>query len=192
MNNQTNSNPGKKNKGLLIGLIALIVLGGVALANFTSVKLTFEYLFQFDHFSSGDNVYIKSKFFKTDSASFKLCRLIRPMTEHDVDSLNLSSSAKAELKLKLNPSLKPYLISTHDEVAVGRKQHLIGTYISHEMLELRLQDQHAVLNFYTIHPTEQALKIDSYYLKYPDLPAGYTWANNTYYIAPMFLSNSPQ
>ncbi|WP_216350985.1 hypothetical protein, partial [Mucilaginibacter polytrichastri] len=172
----------------------IIILVAVIAVNFTKVMLTSRYFFVYEHFNAGDNVYIKSGFFRTDTSTFTLARLIRAQTERDIDSLNLSAEDKAELKLKINPTLQPYLIGTHDIIAVAKKTPLVGSYIKHETLYMVNKKTHKKVPviFYAVHPTEQVLKIDSYYLKYPDLPTGYTWADNTYYINPNWLSNSPK
>lgn len=184
---QPNAKPNNGRKKWLIGG-AIILLLIVALLNFNWVVVGYEYAFKFDHFSQGQKIYLRKKapFNNHPIQAVVLMKLIKPLNEREIDTMLISERQKAILKAKIDPSAKPYLISTGDAVKDFDKTGFIGVYVDHNVERMMSNVNTPVfVNVYVIKPDSRALEVERYH----DLPTGYTWANDNYYIAPLFVSN---
>ncbi|WP_158824730.1 hypothetical protein [Mucilaginibacter lacusdianchii] len=175
----------RKNKRWLLALTCIILLSGIVYFNFHRLWVTYNYLFKIEHFKPGDKLYLVYP-----KRGFTLMRLVRPLTETDVDKMQASDEDKALLKAQIDPYLKPCLILTNDYLTTDAKNHYAATFISHDIMYMMDMDKKlALTNAFTIKPAEGSLNHDSYELANPYLPKGYTYANNIYYLpATSFLA----
>lgn len=130
-------------------------------------------------FNEGDSIYIRHKYCET------LYRLVRPLNEQDVDTMNISDAQKQDLKLKLNPLAKPYLISIGSCVSTKKESRSIGQFIKQEKLTIHnpVKDNFHESIFYIIHPNQANLDAGETYYKEPGPPEGYTWDNFNFYLS---------
>jgi hypothetical protein len=182
----------KKYSILLIAFICIIAASIFVFKN-ERAYATYLYLFKYEHFSPGDKLYYRfAKGLKGSSDVFKLYRSIRPINEHDIDSMETDPETRAKIKLTIDHTLQPYLIESPDELTIPAPGSFIGNYITHEIKRVRF---HGGLmgfdNMYSLSPNTNNLKIDTYSLNYPDLPKGYVWADNIYYLPGIIFSKEP-
>jgi hypothetical protein len=184
---QPNAKPNNGRKKWLIGG-AIILLAGILIAvNFTTVKLYCAYVFKCPHFSKGDRIYLK-KTKLPDGDYFRgliLFRMIKPLNEREIDTLEITDRQKAVLKAKIDPSAQPYLFETGQGVNIRDKSGFLGIYEGQRMCTARFGDKSFRYMFY---------KIDNFTpeLAGRELPEGYTYADNIYYVEPFYLSAEVQ
>lgn len=190
---QPNSNRDKSRKKWLIGALSVTVALIVLLfINLNWVVVGYEYVFKFDHFSEGQKIYLPKRNPFNHNRPIQtvvLMKLIKPLNEREIDTMLISDRQKTILKAKIDPSAKPYLINAGDVVRCFDKSSLVGTYAGHDVERVMSNVNTLVfVNTYIIKPDTKALEVQNYH----DLPEGYTWANNNYYIAPVLVSNEDQ
>jgi hypothetical protein len=139
-------------------------------------------------FSKGDSIYINHKFRET------LYRLVRPLNEHDIDTMNITDAEKHDLKLKLNPLAKPYLIGTGYSVSTTKDSRSIGQFIKEEKFTVHnaMKDNFYEANLFLIHPNKANLRVGQAYHKEPGPPEGYTWDNFNLYLSSKRAFNTYQ
>lgn len=170
-----------------ICFIALILCLSITSRNI--IYVGYEYIFKMNHFSAGDNIYLKDFRKKKDGPIKQLIgleRLIRPINKQDVDNMLISNEEKVKLKATLNPLLKTYLINTNSTITYHNSDEPVATYIKHCFLLSKAEssNHYVWVNEFAIAPMASNLTIDDQ--ENYHLPAGYTWADTTYYIGPIF------
>jgi hypothetical protein len=175
----------QKRKSWLIALACIVLLSGLVYFNLNRLYVTYEYLFKLEHFSSGDKLYLVRP-----EHAFDLMRLVRPLTEDEIDKMDISDAEKAVLNLKIASGLKPYLLYTRDYITADAKHSFVAYYISHDVMHTMTMEKTLVLtNVFAIKPTKSSLNLytsDSWG-ENTKIPKGYTYANDTYYIYPEFV-----
>src|SRR5438105_7567 len=114
MNLQTDLNSVKtKNrfKGWILFFFACIVIAAVVAIMISTNEKShayYTYLFKVKHFNKGDKMYLNPPpaKYKNMQVGISLYRLIRPITAHDIDSVETNPETRATLKLKINPLLE--------------------------------------------------------------------------------------
>ena len=173
----------KKSKGLIIGVLIIFLIGIVAYFNFEIIYTVYHYTFKVDSFKTGDKMYAN------DHVAINLCRLIRPLTKDDIDTMQVSDTEKLRLQLNLDDSLKPYMINSGDYISTAGNSNYIGTYIQHEFATFAYQVKKRVYdNVFVIKPNNSMLEHSDYGAE--AMPKGYTWANNAYYVWCDLVSNN--
>lgn len=184
---QPNAKPNNGRKKWLIGG-AIILLAGILIAvNFTTVRIYYNYLFKAAHFNKGDKIYLQ-KIKLPDGDYFRgamLYRMVKPLNEREIDTLEITDRQKAVLKAKIDASAKPYLFRTGQGVNIKGKSGFLGIYEGQQMCTLKLGNKSFNGIFY---------KIDNFTPELAGrlLPDGYTYADNVYYIEPFNLSAEVQ
>jgi hypothetical protein len=158
----------KSNFKIIIPFIALLYVGLLTACHSSS-----------NSFSKGDSIYVRHKYREV------LYRLIRPLKETDIDTMNISDSEKQNLKLKLNPLAKPYLIGTGYSVSTTKESRSVGQFIEQEKLTVHnaIKDNFSESTFYIIHPNQANLYIGQPYHTEPGPPEGYIWDNFNLYLS---------
>jgi len=130
-------------------------------------------------FSKGDSIYVNHNYCEV------LHRLVKPLEAQDIDTMNISDVEKDELKLKLNPLAKPYLIGTGTCLTSKANSISIGQYIDEEKLTYHnpFKDTFYEEKFIIIHPNEANIHEGEAHYKEPGLPKGYTWADHNFYMS---------
>ena len=130
-------------------------------------------------FSKGDSIYVRHKNREI------LYRLVRPLKEHDIDTMNISDAEKQNLKLKLNPLAKPYLIGTGYSVSTTKDSRSVGQFIKEEKFTVHnaIKNNFYEATLYLIHPNKANLCVGQAYHKEPGPPEGYTWDNFNLYLS---------
>lgn len=144
-------------------------------------------MFKAKHFSKGDKIYLQ-KTQTTDGDYIRgvlLYRMIKPLNEREIDTLEITDRQKAILKAKINPTAQPYIFRTGQGVKIKDKSGFLGIYEGQQMCTAKFGDK----NFHYMY-----YKIDSFTpeLSGRELPEGYTYADDVYYIEPFNLSTEVQ
>jgi len=183
-----------KSKFWLISFAILAVIVVIAaILTFTNerAKAYCVYAFKDDHFSKGDKMYstLPPEKYRKAPMSLALYRLIRPITEHDIDSIESDSEKKDSLKLKINPLLEPYLIETHDRTTIAPPSYFTGNYLGSGVQRIKYYDSPQITYTVVDAIVPGSLSIDNSDPTVP--PEGYIWANNTYYCPAHGMKNAP-
>jgi hypothetical protein len=99
--------------------------------------------------------------------------------------MNISDAEKQDLKLKLNPLAKPYLIGTGNFLSTTKDSRSIGQFVKEEKFTVHnsMKDSFYEATFYLIHPNKANLHVGEAYHKEPGPPEGYTWDNYNLYLS---------
>ncbi|MFD1255709.1 hypothetical protein ACFQ3S_02790 [Mucilaginibacter terrae] len=179
----------KKNK-ILFPIISIIVLSVLGYYFRWHVN-AFYYNLTHNHFKMGDKMYASDELFKDkNSTAVFLYRIVRPLTEKDIDKLSIDDYEKILKKKTLNPTAKPYVINVNKYFAesdlIGVKSAYIGLYQGREVLDIKIGDQIVFSNFYKIEPYKKVFSDTNYD---GELPKNYTWTNNQLYILALDISD---
>lgn len=182
-----NSRPNKGRKKWLISGAIILIAGILIAVNFTTIRIYYNYLFKAAHFNKGDKIYLQ-KIKLPDGDYYRgviLFRMIKPLNEREIDTLEIADRQKAILKAKIDPSAKPYLFRTGQGVNIRDKSGFLGIYEGQQMCTIKFGDKYFHYMYY---------KIDSFTpeLSGRELPDGYTYADNVYYVEPFNLSAEVQ
>lgn len=174
----------KKNKfkAIIIGFSVILLLI-VAYFNQNLLYVTYAYLFKMDSFNKGDKVYT------VQHAGFHLSRLIRPITQNDIDTMQVSDTEKLRLQLSLDNSLKPYAIDVERYASAKGKTNYIGTYLEHRFLWTLADNKKRVLSNMIAVKVSEKFPLYEGYSDNEALPKGYTWADGNYYLYIEYVTN---
>lgn len=136
-------------------------------------------------------MYVSDELFNDkNSTAIGLYRIVRPLTEKDIDKLAINNYEKIIKKKSLDPQAKSYALdvdkyfSESDLTAI--KSAYIGLYQGREVLDIKIGDQTVFSNFYKIEPYNKVFS-DTHYDG--ELPKNYTWADNQLYILAVDVTN---
>ncbi|MFA6085572.1 hypothetical protein [Mucilaginibacter sp.] len=191
MPTKENSEPGapqktKKRKYFLFAITAVIIcLAVIGLQNRDIVVRYYHYS-KIHHFSNGDKIYVRNKVF--NDTSFKdifIYRLIRPLNEKDIEESNLDELKKSILRKSLEFKTELKVILSDDAILLDNlrknKSRLAGTFAGKVFInETTKKGEKLSLLAYAIKPLKNTIGEDYHALA--ELPFGYTYADNQYYI----------
>jgi hypothetical protein len=184
------TNPETKTRKIAILIAAVVVAISIFAFNKHNINVYFTNTFGIP-FKVGDKVYAESAVFGSDKNKngLGIYRLIRPLNESDIDVMQITDRQKAEMKKKLNPSLREYMVCPNQlftkEHLVQNKSAFIGTFLDHkvsEVLNFSLDGKKTTYlkeSFLAIKLNESSLDDYSYLFK---MPANYTWADGNRYV----------
>jgi hypothetical protein len=162
-----------KSAGLWIGLIAILlviaILYVIFIPQIDSPTTNSEKLNLIDSYISDDSLH-----------SIKLYRLVKPLTEEEVDQMDIEEWQKILIKKNLNHSEKPHMMDSGFEISIDtlRKYRtaFVGA-IAEDFPDDYKNDYNAL---FPIKPNDKALVVANIYNSAP--PSGYSWIYDTYYI----------
>ena len=179
----TSQSKSKRHKSWLVSISIVILIFIIGYLNFNKVYVAYAYLFKIDHFNAGDKMYANQ------NGAIGLCRIIRPLTDADIDTMQVSDTEKLRLQLSLKDLPGPYFINVEDYVSTVEKSNYIGKYIGHEFLKtIATNKKMVIVNMLAFKPNAKAIGTTDIIHEFK-LPHGYTWANNTYYLYADIVSN---
>ncbi|WP_158824732.1 hypothetical protein [Mucilaginibacter lacusdianchii] len=172
-------------KGLIITISCLLLLSALIYFNLNKAYLAYYYVFEMPHLNTNDKLYVERS-----NVGYNLMKLIRPMTDTEIDEMYISDEEKADLKLKRDPSMEPYLYHVMDNVTAKSTKDAVAIYQSHEILNV-MTDKHelVLINVFAVKPIKAALEIPDFTFDRYKLPEGYTYASNVYYGHPSLFAN---
>ena len=165
--------------GALLFFIFVFVMIGISLNHDTKLS--------WGKVKKGDKLYPSEEFIKdTSYHDFSyFCRMIRPITTADIDTMQISVAEKLKIAARLDTTLKSTLMLEQSEITVSRDSMFkygiasIGTFVSKD--STTATSENAIgYEWYEVVPNKQLIDAN-YILK---IPAGYILANNNYYIRP--------
>ncbi|TSD67593.1 hypothetical protein FFF34_009440 [Inquilinus sp. KBS0705] len=187
----------KKKKGSRVTLAVLAVLivticTGYYYRDYLLLKY---YDFKTNPFTSNSNVYAPGGMVNSIGkyGSFKITfyRIIRPIGPNEIDRLPLSADQKALAIQSIKTNRKSYIIRSNCYISTDSlckyKTACIGKYKGSNILLENENEDYYPNTFYEILPNKKALIQGD--LKINDLPIGYVWADNKYYIPPFDVTN---
>lgn len=140
------------------------------------------YKYLFAGFKPGDKVYLDEKLIDRKSHGTSIYRLVRPLTEKEIDAMYLFADETAKAKSYLNPGSKPYVCNVHVLISFQKlrqqKSGLIGVFLSQHLLATKDLDEKDVTGLFYVIKLNNAV-LDT--LPEP-LPKGYTLADSLIYI----------
>lgn len=190
----------KSKKGWLIAIGTIIVLIATSLLNIKVRNIVFcgyYYIFKFDHFSEGDDVYAsKTPFQNKQINAIGIYRLMRPLQPEELEKTDrysrLDINIDKDSAYNVNGSQVAVTCFKYFTLDKMRKEHssLIGSYIDCKLLDVFIDDKkqkRLKSVFYSIIPNEKL--VESGIIYFPRLPVNYTWVDSTLYIIPANVSN---
>ncbi|MES2268670.1 MAG: hypothetical protein V4520_18030 [Bacteroidota bacterium] len=135
----------------------------------------------------GDKLYPSENFIKDTSYhdfSF-FCRMIRPVTTADIDTMQISIAEKMKITASLDTTLKNTIMLEQSEITIARDSMFkygiasIGTFVSKDSTTATAEKAIGY-EWYEVVPNKQLMDL-KYILK---IPLGYILANNNYYVRP--------
>ncbi|QQL50339.1 hypothetical protein [Mucilaginibacter ginkgonis] len=140
-----------------------------------------------ENLKRGMKIYLSNKILAdTGNKTYYLLQLIRPITNSDIDTMNLELSKKSLMDKYLNTSNKPYLVVSNliincDSLRKHRGS-AIGIYLGTEKLDIKVNEISHYRNFFNIKlnhgPFLETIEGES------EIPDGYILEKGHYYIVP--------
>ncbi|OKS84848.1 hypothetical protein [Mucilaginibacter polytrichastri] len=184
--NTANQKIGFKNKGLIIAIICIAIIGLIVSLNWHQLRAQY-HLLTGHQFKAGDKLYATPKIFEGDpkNNSVILMRLVRPLTVADIDKMNINAAKKEVLKKNIDPQAQSYLIYGGESADYQRfnEAHtaFAGKYLGKAVLNFRnVTDKKLVPETFCIIEPNEDVMIGKY-LHLATIPENYTWADNTFY-----------
>ncbi len=177
----------------LIVLVITIILGVTGFIFKRDIKVKY-YNLTNNHFKRGDKVYVDKEIFGYEHNHYNFYRLIRPISQQDIEDMTIDKLEKSTLKNLIDPSLKPYLIRTEMSISSDTlnkyRSTYIGTYLYHKALNFKNYDTGKLFedNAYAIEP-EQHYTVTSISPDDDVLPKGYTWADKSMYLPALWITD---
>jgi hypothetical protein len=180
-----NTNWGQRVSNFGFGKIMtlLLILGGTIFF----VRMTDnERKLTWDKVKANDKLYV-SEFFITDTSggSVPLRRMIRPINQSDIDTMNISLIEKRKMSAQLDTSNTERRIIDICDIRIPQDSifkfgtAFVGTFLSKDSTTKTFEDKTAD-KFYAIIPNSRLVQT-GYDQK---IPKGYVLANNYYYVMP--------
>jgi|GEM_PF-2791575 len=197
--NATEKKKSKKGWLIVIGAI-LIALLAISFSNIkirNRIYLGYYYIFKFDHFSEGDDIYVSKSLFQNKQANaIPLFRLMRPLQPDELNKIERYSRLDINIDkdAAYNVNDSPVAIPCYKYFTVRKieAEHsaLIGSYIDCKTFNVFIDDkkQKKLKNiFYSIIPNKAVVEDEPIY--FLNLPVNYTWVDSTLYVLPSDISN---
>ncbi|MCO5936153.1 hypothetical protein NAF17_11455 [Mucilaginibacter sp. RB4R14] len=192
MQTDTQLTPGqaKKPKGLkkstiiiILTCITLLALAATAFFNWEYLRLYYLNA-RYNKLQAGNKLY-ELPYNAKDTMNVDLYSLIRPITDKDIDDLQITELEKDIAKKALPTSKTTYLYVTPWHISANILNKLrstyIGTYQGSDILDVFIDEKTFKGLYFIIKPNKKALVKDDY--DYFKLPKGYTWADGPFYVS---------
>ncbi|TSD67594.1 hypothetical protein FFF34_009445 [Inquilinus sp. KBS0705] len=181
----TDSSSYPKKKYFLYIFIAIVFLAAIGWINKDLVMRYYHYS-KIHHFGTGDSVYARDKVFKdTSFKAITLYRLLRPLTDKDIDEANLDNGKKMLARQGLNNSSDLKIVSSGAVILLDNlrknKNRLLGIFKDKVFItDIAHTGEKLTLLLYSTEPVKNILA--EKYLIPGDVPPGYIYADKNYYI----------
>ncbi|RYU85628.1 hypothetical protein EWM62_03755 [Mucilaginibacter terrigena] len=162
--------------------IVLLIIAATAFYNWDYLQLYY-WNARYNKLNPGNKLYERPDWVK-DTLDVDLFRLIRPITDKDIDDQQLTELEKDIAKKVLISSTKTYLHRTSWHISADKliklKSAYIGTYQGSDIMDDFISGKTFTGLYFIINPNEKVLGKDKY--EFHKLPKGYTWANGPFYV----------
>jgi hypothetical protein len=176
----------KKKSTLKVTLITFVIIVSALACIWYFKGQTIQYYYlnaRYNHFKINDKVYAPAYMLKDDHRfNVAVYQFARPMTESDIDALNIDTWKKALAKKELVKG-EPYMVETdweiNAELLYKLKSSYIGNYKGYEIAEQYMNGRIFTGYFIMIDPNKQAVLKKG--LDVIKLPKGYVWSDGGLY-----------
>ncbi|MCJ8208666.1 hypothetical protein MUY27_03035 [Mucilaginibacter sp. RS28] len=179
--------PKKRRINIFIISILIAAIVGTIVVNYDWLKAYYAYVFKYEHFHKQDNVFVKRVPGNEHTLTgILVCRLIKPLSEEEIDTMTTNKEEKTKLKLNLKKNfVGNYVITTNEYISEFAQSTPVGNYVDHVILKTKDDQNNWVWeNFAIVQPVKKALEDNDNYHPKTVLPSGYTYADSKYYVFP--------
>jgi hypothetical protein len=179
-----------KRRILIIGIIALLL--GVVAYNYKIILGYSVYHLNVSHYKAGDKLYALGAFVNSNKPDgLVIYQIVRPLTVADVDQMTINTTDKDRLKSKIDPSLEPFMVMSHNGLVNDSlykyKTAYVGTVlnrVSYKLIDPYNQDIYRInLAYYEVTPNKNVLVKAYYGFNLPKIPDSYILDKNKFYIS---------